>query len=60
MTAHGSQTTGGSTRRALAVFLRLPDPVFGLLFGHEWFVEPGVVPGMRIDDIFATLRGTSR
>jgi hypothetical protein len=57
MAAHASQTTGGSAARSLAVFLRLPRRLFGLLFGQEWFVEHGRAPGPhRVDDVFASLR----
>jgi LmbE family N-acetylglucosaminyl deacetylase len=57
MAAHASQTTGGATPRSLAAFLRLPSPLFGVLFQREWFVEQGRVPGAtRLDDVFATLR----
>jgi hypothetical protein len=30
------------------VLLRLPVPVFGLLLGQEWFVEPGRTPAARV------------
>ncbi|MEN3356521.1 MAG: hypothetical protein V7637_503 [Mycobacteriales bacterium] len=45
--AHVSQSSpavGGD--RALARCLRLPPPIFGWLFGHEWFIGPRV-PGRR-------------
>lgn len=57
MAAHATQTTGGGSWRTLALFLRLPMPLFRLVFGHEWFVERGRPPGGRmLDDVFATLR----
>ncbi len=57
MMAHTSQTTGGRGTRSLALYLRLPPPLFRRVFGHEWFVETGRQPGRRpIDDPFATLR----
>lgn len=57
MRAHASQATADDTRRALAIFLRLPRPVFGLLFGREWFTEAHRRPVRPpLDDIFATLR----
>jgi LmbE family N-acetylglucosaminyl deacetylase len=60
MAAHGSQTTGGATPRSLAAFLRLPSPLFGMLFRREWFAEQGRVPGAtRLDDVFATLRSST-
>jgi LmbE family N-acetylglucosaminyl deacetylase len=39
--AHHSQIGGGLKARMFGVLLRLPPCVFGLIFGHEWFVEPG-------------------
>jgi LmbE family N-acetylglucosaminyl deacetylase len=42
LAAHGSlQQAGGRTARLARVMVVLPTPVFGLLFGREWFVEPG-------------------
>jgi len=32
---------GGRTARLARVMVALPAPVFGLLFGREWFIEPG-------------------
>jgi hypothetical protein len=42
LAAHRSyvRSTGRSARLA-RVMLALPVPLFGLLFGREWFVEPG-------------------
>ncbi len=52
MQAHLSQTTGGGDLRSLERFLRLPDPLFGLIFGREWFVEVGrPVPRRRLRDV---------
>lgn len=49
MAAHASQATAdGGADRTLAAFLRLPRPVFGMVFGREWFVQsrgPVVTPG---------------
>jgi LmbE family N-acetylglucosaminyl deacetylase len=57
MEAHASQATADEGARTLAVFRRLPGPVFSLVFGHEWFVEQGRRPGRDpLDDIFASLR----
>jgi LmbE family N-acetylglucosaminyl deacetylase len=56
MSAHGSQRRAEGQVRVLDHFLRLPLPVFGLVFGHEWFVEPGRDPGPRATDVFDTLR----
>jgi LmbE family N-acetylglucosaminyl deacetylase len=42
LAAHRSlQQAGGRTARLARVMVALPTPVFGLLFGREWFVEPG-------------------
>ena len=42
LAAHRSlQQAGGRTARLARVMVALPAPVFGLLFGREWFVEPG-------------------
>ena len=61
MEAHSSQTTGGPGARSLAIYLRLPRPLFRRVFGHEWFVEPSRPPGRQpIDDPFATLRPEPR
>ena len=57
MTAHASQQRANGQLRMLTRFLRLPRPVFALVFGREWFVEPGRKPQPLQDDIFASLRG---
>lgn len=41
MRAHASQATADDGDRTLAAFLRVPRPVYDLVFGREWFVEPG-------------------
>ncbi len=56
LAAHGSQATGGSSVRTLALLLRLPRPVLALVLGREWFRERGRAPGELLDDVFATLR----
>jgi LmbE family N-acetylglucosaminyl deacetylase len=56
MASHASQATVDGGDRTLAAFGRLPMPVFREVFGHEWFVEHGRVPGRPLDDIFATAR----
>ena len=56
MEAHRSQATGGETERTLAMLLSLPGPVFRVVAGREWFVEPGRAPGRRLDDLLASLR----
>jgi LmbE family N-acetylglucosaminyl deacetylase len=69
MAAHASQATAGtpasgetmaaapdgSNIRTLAAFLALPEPVFAMAFGTEWYVRPGAVAGTREDDVFAAL-----
>jgi LmbE family N-acetylglucosaminyl deacetylase len=52
MQAHASQATADGADRMLAWFLRLPRPVFGLVFGHEWFVEVGPA---RVGDVLPAL-----
>jgi LmbE family N-acetylglucosaminyl deacetylase len=37
MAAHATQATGGSSVRTLAAFLRLPYPLFRLVFGTEFY-----------------------
>jgi len=56
MAAHGSQRRGDGTVRLLDHVLRLPPPLFGLVFGHEWFVERGRIPHGKEGDVFASLR----
>jgi len=42
LAAHRSFTRSrGRSARLARVMIALPVPVFGLLFGREWFVEPG-------------------
>lgn len=64
MAAHASQATGaGDTAsgdqqgdRTLAAFLRIPRPLFDVVFGREWFVDPSADPEALVhDDIFAGL-----
>ena len=63
MRAHGSQATGGGAAsagaggqtgdRTLAAFLRIPRPLYDLVFGREWFRDPSLPPGGPIrTDIF--------
>ncbi len=45
LATHRSQTTSnGRTARILRVLSRLPVPVFAVLFGREWYIEPGQSP----------------
>jgi LmbE family N-acetylglucosaminyl deacetylase len=49
LAAHQSQLNGtGRSAWAFRVLVRLPVPVFGLLLGREWFVEPGRAPAARV------------
>ena len=55
--AHVSQAGADEGTRTLAVLLRLPQPLFRLALGHEWYVERGRSPGAPLlDDVFATVR----
>ena len=46
MRAHASQATAdGGADRTLAAFLRIPRPLYDLVFGREWFVDPAARPG---------------
>ncbi|KAA2266580.1 PIG-L family deacetylase [Solihabitans fulvus] len=48
LAAHRSQTHGrGRAAPVFRALLRLPAPVFGLLLGREWFVEPAATPAAR-------------
>jgi LmbE family N-acetylglucosaminyl deacetylase len=60
MSAHASQQRSDGSARMLTRFLRLPRPVFRLVFRREWFVEQGRRPGVLHDDIFESLRGGPR
>lgn len=56
MRAHASQASaddGGD--RTLAAFLRIPRPVYDLVFGREWYRDPKHT-GDVSDDIFAGLQ----
>jgi LmbE family N-acetylglucosaminyl deacetylase len=39
MAAHATQATGGDAARTLAWLLRLPRPLFRVVFGTEWYVR---------------------
>ncbi|TQN48900.1 LmbE family N-acetylglucosaminyl deacetylase [Humibacillus xanthopallidus] len=46
MRAHASQASAdGGVDRTLAAFLRIPRPLYDLVFGREWFVDPAAHPG---------------
>lgn len=58
MRAHASQATSDSGDRTLGIFLRIPRPLYDLVFGREWYSEPtllsaqGVAPRPIRRDIF--------
>lgn len=41
MRAHASQASADEGDRTLAAFLRIPRPLFDLVFGREWYLEAG-------------------
>ena len=45
MAAHHTQSTSDEGGRSIAWFLRLPGPLFRLVFGREWFVAVGSPSG---------------
>ncbi|GAA3131755.1 PIG-L deacetylase family protein [Streptosporangium carneum] len=47
MAAHASQATGADTR-TLGVMLKVPQPIYRLVFGTEWYVRRGLPPGTRL------------
>jgi len=55
MRAHASQATADSGARTLGVFTRVPPPLFGWVFGREWYRQPGLTVEHRFDEMFATL-----
>lgn len=57
MRAHASQATAdGLADRTLAAFLRIPRPLFDLVFGREWYVDPAAHPGAPVSrDVFEGL-----
>ncbi len=59
---HGSQETGGGgSVRTVRLLARLPRPVFALVAGTEWYVEPGGARGVRplSDPLVAARRPTA-
>jgi len=57
MLAHASQASAdGGADRTLAAFLRIPRPLYDVVFAREWFVDPAHPPGSTLaSDIFAGL-----
>ena len=58
MAAHSSQRGADAGERVLERMVRLPNPIFALLFGHEWFIEQGRAgrSTRRESDVLASLR----
>ncbi|SDQ32231.1 PIG-L deacetylase family protein [Thermostaphylospora chromogena] len=52
MAAHATQTAGGDGDRTLAMFLKIPWPLFRLVFGTEWYVRRDLPPGTRLKHPF--------
>jgi LmbE family N-acetylglucosaminyl deacetylase len=60
MRAHASQATADDGPRTLGTFTRIPSPIFGWIFGHEWYRlgTPGAARpanGKRFTSVFDTL-----
>ena len=57
MRAHASQASAdGGADRTLAAFLRIPRPLYDLVFGREWFVDPAAGRGGPVRrDVFEGL-----
>jgi LmbE family N-acetylglucosaminyl deacetylase len=52
LAAHRSQIGDGLNARLFDVLLWLPPQIFGLIFRHEWFVDPTAPAGTVRHDIF--------
>lgn len=53
MRAHASQSAADlGADRTLAAFLRIPRPLFDLVFGREWYADPAGTDGRIRHDIF--------
>lgn len=56
MRAHASQAAdSGGGDRTLGMLVRIPRPLYDLVFGREWFVDPEAAPGTAAADVFAEL-----
>jgi LmbE family N-acetylglucosaminyl deacetylase len=55
MRAHASQATADSGARTLGVFTKVPPPLFGAVFGREWYRQPGLAVARPHRGLFATL-----
>lgn len=50
----GAPMSKGRSALLFRLMVVLPVPAFGLLFGQEWFVEPGITPAAVRHDILQT------
>ena len=49
LAAHSSRASGpGRAAPIFRLLVRLPTPIFGLLLGREWFVEPAAAPRTQV------------
>lgn len=48
MAAHATQATGGDGTRTLGMLLKIPGPLYRLVFGTEWYVRRDLPPGTRL------------
>ncbi|CAM3967225.1 PIG-L deacetylase family protein [Janibacter anophelis] len=56
MRAHASQASdGGGGDRTLGMLVRIPRPIYDLVFGREWFVDPDAPAGTARTDVFEGL-----
>ena len=56
MRAHASQgAAAGGGDRTLGMLVRIPRPVYDLVFGREWFVDPMASTGTARTDVFEGL-----
>lgn len=56
MRAHASQAAdGGGGDRTLGMLVRIPRPLYDLVFGREWFVDPDAPAGTARTDVFEGL-----
>ena len=56
MRAHASQAAGdGGAGRTLGMLLRIPRPLYDLVFRREWFVDPAAPAGTARTDVFEGL-----
>lgn len=56
MRAHASQAAdGGGGDRTLGMLVRIPRPIYDLVFGREWFVDPDAPAGTARTDVFEGL-----